>query len=345
LKIRKSGFLVSLLFSALIPCPALADEESSNMQGIKLYRQQKYQEALDAFQKAIDHAASDSDKMTALENMSLVFDAMKMPDQFWQSKHDAWILRHKLEGAEIPTEFDGATQAEAKAKVEAKNAELQKKADAERQKKQQEQEKLKAQQEMIKAQAEAKGAVLKSGLELAKKIQEKDLQFAGMSIKLLANTDKCIACLERNDIAGLGDCKQDIHSLRQEASKTEQEIKSLENTYMNLLRTNRPPGELGKLSDLALQMLQKLLDKEAEMHASFQQRLELSEKSIDCMLSNDLPGMVSCREQSHSLIAVDNKLAQDMKGICLEYAGALRKLNRSAEADILEARAKAFGGN
>jgi hypothetical protein len=34
-----------------------------------------------------------------------------------------------------------------------------------------------------------------------------------------------------------------------------------------------------------------------------------------------------------------------MKGICLEYAGALRKLNRSAEADILEARAKAFGGN
>lgn len=127
---------------------ALAQDESANIRGIKLYRQQKYQEALAAFRLAVDRASSESEKITALENMSLVFLALDMAEQYWQAKHDAWLLRQKLEGCVIPLEFDAPTKADADRKVSDANTAAVKAAQL---KKMERENKVKQQAEMMRA--------------------------------------------------------------------------------------------------------------------------------------------------------------------------------------------------
>lgn len=92
----------------------LTESAVFNQQGLQSYRQQRYEEALQLFNKAIQKADPDSiDQLTALNNLVAVYEALNRPDELWRTQHDAYILRNKLQGTVIPDDYNGKTPTEA----------------------------------------------------------------------------------------------------------------------------------------------------------------------------------------------------------------------------------------
>lgn len=98
------------------------DTTSHNTAGIKLFKAKQYEEAILEFREAINSAIDSKDKLTALENICLPYEAMQKTSELWQAKHDAWQIRHDTQNIPIPDEFNATSMEDAAKKQQEKKA-------------------------------------------------------------------------------------------------------------------------------------------------------------------------------------------------------------------------------